>query len=95
MGARVEITCTLVSAEHLGGTFFLKKVNGTFNMEKNAKNQTATFVFPTVDFSQQGLYFCVYIKKLFDNIINYPQGVVAKLSGTVLVFVYRLQYKCK
>lgn len=91
LGVRVEITCSLVSTEHLDGTFFLQKVDSTFNMEKNAENQAATFVFPAVDVRQQGSYFCEYEKKLPDNVINYPQGVLAKLSGTG--FTHGLKYK--
>lgn len=86
------MTCTLVAAEHLGGTFFLKKVNSTFNLEKRAENQTATFVFPIVDISQQGSYFCKYVENLAENPINL-QGVLAKLSGTVHVLSIALNLK--
>lgn len=74
-----------MSTEHLGGTFFLKKDGSTFNLEKTTENQTATFVFPAVDFSQHGSYFCEYEKKIPNQVIKYPQGVVAKLSGMIRV----------
>lgn len=81
-GDRVEITCTIVT-EHLGGTFVLKKMEESFKMEKYSEHEAATFVFPAVDFSQKGAYFCEYQKKLPSQIIYYPQGNTAELSVTV------------
>uniref|UniRef100_UPI0037E85BF4 scavenger receptor cysteine-rich domain-containing protein DMBT1-like n=1 Tax=Semicossyphus pulcher TaxID=241346 RepID=UPI0037E85BF4 len=83
-GDKVEITCT-VATEHLGGTFFLKRLPGTFKMEKYSENEAASFVFPSVTFDQRGSYYCEYQKKLPNNVINYPQGIVAKLSVTVIL----------
>lgn len=80
-GERVEITCT-VATEHLGGTFVLKKSQGSFKMEKYSENDAATFAFPKVDFNQKGSYFCEYQKKLPNQVIFYPQGNVADLSVT-------------
>ncbi|CAJ1078187.1 scavenger receptor cysteine-rich type 1 protein M130-like [Xyrichtys novacula] len=81
-GERVEITCTVLT-EHLGGTFILKRLPGTFKMEKYSENEAATFVFPTVDFTEKGSYFCEYQKRLPNQVINYPQGNIAELSVTV------------
>ncbi|XP_029352823.1 deleted in malignant brain tumors 1 protein-like isoform X2 [Echeneis naucrates] len=81
-GDRVEITCTIVT-EHSGGTFVLKKTQGSFKMEKFSEHESATFAFPAVDFSQRGSYFCEYHKKLPNQVIYYPQGNVADLSVTV------------
>lgn len=81
-GDRVEITCTIVT-EHLGGTFVLKKMEESFKMEKYSEHEAATFVFPAVDFSQKGAYFCEYQKKLPSQIIYYPQGNTAELSVIV------------
>ncbi|XP_042247333.1 scavenger receptor cysteine-rich type 1 protein M130-like [Thunnus maccoyii] len=81
-GERVEITCTVVT-EHLGGTFILKKNQGSFKMEKYSENEAATFVFPKVDFIQKGSYFCEYQKKLPNQIIYFPQGNIAELTVTV------------
>uniref|UniRef100_A0A671VSL3 SRCR domain-containing protein n=1 Tax=Sparus aurata TaxID=8175 RepID=A0A671VSL3_SPAAU len=80
-GDKVEITCTVVS-EHLGGTFVLRKMEGNFRMEKYSQHKAATFVFPSVDFSQKGSYYCEYQKKLPNQVIYYPQGNVAELSIT-------------
>lgn len=80
-GDRVEITCTVVS-EHLGGVFVLKKSQGAFKMEKYSEHEAATFVFPAVNFTQKGSYFCEYQKKLPNQVIYFPQGNVADLSVT-------------
>ncbi|XP_031177501.1 scavenger receptor cysteine-rich type 1 protein M130-like isoform X1 [Sander lucioperca] len=81
-GERVEITCSVVT-EHLGGTFVLKKTQGSFKMEKFSENEAATFILPKADFSQRGSYFCEYQKKLPSQVIYYPQGNTAELSVTV------------
>ncbi|KAM9354220.1 scavenger receptor cysteine-rich domain-containing protein DMBT1-like isoform 2-T2 [Pholidichthys leucotaenia] len=81
-GDKVEITCTVVT-EHHGGTFILKKIQGSFRMEKFTQEESALFVFAKVDFKQKGSYFCEYQKKLVNQIINYPQGNTAELSVTV------------
>ncbi|XP_038582841.1 scavenger receptor cysteine-rich type 1 protein M130-like [Micropterus salmoides] len=81
-GDRVEITCTVVS-EHLGGTFILKKTQGSFQMERFSDHEATTFTFPAVDFNQKGSYFCEYQKKLANQVIYYPQGNTAELSVTV------------
>lgn len=79
-GEKVEITCS-VATEHLGGTFVLKRNQGSFQMEKFSENEAATFVFPKADFSLNGSYFCEYKKKLPEQqAINYPQGNMAELS---------------
>ncbi|KAF1376550.1 hypothetical protein PFLUV_G00212640 [Perca fluviatilis] len=81
-GERVEITCSVVT-EHMGGTFVLKKTQGSFQMEKFSENEAATFILPRADFSQRGSYFCEYQKKLPNQVIYYPQGNTAELSVKV------------
>lgn len=81
-GEKVEITCT-VATEHLGGTFVLKKTQGSFSKEKFSEHEAATFVFPQADFSLNGSYFCEYHKKLPEQIIYYPQGNTVDLSVSV------------
>ncbi|TDH00339.1 hypothetical protein EPR50_G00187460 [Perca flavescens] len=81
-GERVEITCSVVT-EHMGGTFVLKKTQGSFQMEKFSENEAATFILPRADFSQRGSYFCEYQKKLPNQVIYYPQGNTADLSVKV------------
>ncbi|XP_030577946.1 deleted in malignant brain tumors 1 protein-like [Archocentrus centrarchus] len=81
-GDKVEITCTIVT-EHTGGTFVLKKTQGSFQMEKFSDHESATFIFPKVDFSQKGSYYCEYQKKLANQVIYYPQGNAADLSVVV------------
>ncbi|XP_054872022.1 deleted in malignant brain tumors 1 protein-like [Amphiprion ocellaris] len=81
-GDKVEITCTVVT-EQLGGTFVLKKLQDSFQMEKFSDHDTATFTFPAADFSQRGSYFCEYQKKLPTQVIYYPQGNTVDLSVTV------------
>lgn len=78
-GEKVEITCTIVS-EHLGGTFILRRTQDSFKMEKYSENEAATFVFPVVDFSQKGSYFCEYQKKVSSQVIYYPLGNTADLT---------------
>lgn len=78
-GDKVEITCTLVT-ERMGGRFLLKKTQGSFQMEKFSDQASATFVFPKVDFSQKGSYYCEYQKVLASEVIYYPQGNPADLS---------------
>lgn len=87
-GDKVEITCAMVS-EHLGGTFLLRRTQDSFKMEKYSENEAATFVFPVVNFSQKGSYFCEYQKKIASQIINYPQGNTAELTvkGKLFIFV--------
>ncbi|KAM6915022.1 scavenger receptor cysteine-rich domain-containing protein DMBT1-like [Xenentodon cancila] len=81
-GEKVEITCTVL-IEHLGGTFVLKKTQGSFQMEKFSEHEAATFVFPKADFDLKGSYYCEYHKKLPDQVIYYPQGNVVDLSVSV------------
>lgn len=80
-GDKVEITCTIVT-EISGGTFILKKIPGSFKMEKFSQNEAATFTFAAVDFDNKGTYFCEYQKKLLNQVIFYPQGNTAELSVT-------------
>lgn len=86
-GDRVEITCTVVT-EQLGGTFVLSKSQGTFKMEKYSENEAATFIFPKVDFSQKGSYFCDFKKKVQTQVISFPQSNVADLTVTGHFFVF-------
>ena len=51
-------------------------------MEKYSQHEAATFVFPSVDFSQKGSYYCEYQKKLPNQVIYYPQGNVAEVFVT-------------
>ncbi|XP_056872005.1 scavenger receptor cysteine-rich type 1 protein M130-like [Takifugu flavidus] len=88
-GEKVEITCTIVS-EHLGGTFILRRTQDSFKMEKYSENEAATFVFPVVDFSQKGSYFCEYQKKVSSQIIYYPLGNTADLTVKVSLEIPRL-----
>ncbi|XP_017282854.1 deleted in malignant brain tumors 1 protein [Kryptolebias marmoratus] len=82
-GDKVEITCTVIT-EHLGGTFVLKRDQGSFEREKFSEHEAATFVFPNADFSLNGSYFCEYHKKLPEQqVIYYPQGNRADLSVIV------------
>ncbi|KAF1388465.1 hypothetical protein PFLUV_G00090490 [Perca fluviatilis] len=81
-GERVEITCSVVT-EHMGGTFVLKKTQGSFQMKKISENEAATFILPRANFSQRGSYFCEYQKKLPNQVIYYPQGNTAELSVIV------------
>ncbi|XP_068199354.1 scavenger receptor cysteine-rich type 1 protein M130-like [Antennarius striatus] len=81
-GDKVEITCAVVT-QHLGGTFVLRKTQGSFKMEKYSDNDAATFVFPSVDFSQKGSYICEYQKKLPNQVIYFPQGNPVDLSVIV------------
>ncbi|KAK2856304.1 hypothetical protein Q5P01_005039 [Channa striata] len=82
-GDKVEITCTIVT-EHTGGTFFLKKTQDSFKMERFSEHEAAIFSL-TVDFHHMGSYFCEYQKRLVNQIINYPQGNTAELIVTVIL----------
>ncbi|KAF1376544.1 hypothetical protein PFLUV_G00212580 [Perca fluviatilis] len=81
-GERVEITCSVVT-EHMGGTFVLKKTQGSFQMEKFSEKRSCNLYLTDWDFSQRGLYFCEYQKKLPNQVIYYPQGNTAELSVKV------------
>nr|XP_057912674.1 deleted in malignant brain tumors 1 protein-like [Doryrhamphus excisus]XP_057912675.1 deleted in malignant brain tumors 1 protein-like [Doryrhamphus excisus] len=72
-GESLEFTCSVLT-EHMGGTFFLKKAQGSFKIQKYSENEAATFMLPKVNFSHQGSYYCEYQKKLSNNLIYYPQG---------------------
>lgn len=76
-------------AEHLGGTFILRRTQDSFKMEKYSENEAATFSFTVVDFSHKGSYFCEYQKKIGNEVINYPQGNAAELTvkGKRFIFV--------
>ncbi|XP_061756631.1 deleted in malignant brain tumors 1 protein-like isoform X1 [Nerophis ophidion] len=81
-GDNVEFTCSVLT-EHMGGTFLLKKTQGSFKIQKYSENEAATFMIPKVNFSHQGSYFCEYQKKLSNNVIYYPQGNPVELSVKV------------
>ncbi|XP_061560065.1 uncharacterized protein LOC133416834 [Phycodurus eques] len=72
-GDNVEFTCTILT-EHIGGTFLLKRLQGSLKLHKYSESEGATFSMPRVNFSHQGSYFCEYQKKVEGNIIYYPQG---------------------
>lgn len=78
-GDKVDITCTIAS-EQLGGTFILRRTQDSFKIEKYSENEAATFVFPAVDFSQKGSYFCEYQKKVANQVIYFPLGNTAELT---------------
>ncbi|XP_077408214.1 scavenger receptor cysteine-rich type 1 protein M130-like isoform X2 [Vanacampus margaritifer] len=81
-GSKVEFTCTILT-EHVGGTFLLKRLQGTFKLHKYSESEAATFSLPRVNFSHQGSYFCEYQKKLEQNLIYYPQGDPMELTVKV------------
>ncbi|XP_076026959.1 scavenger receptor cysteine-rich domain-containing group B protein-like isoform X2 [Genypterus blacodes] len=81
-GEKVEFTCNVVS-EHLGGTFTLKNSEGTSKKEKYSDSESVTFIFPKVDFSHKGSYFCEYRKRLSDQNIVFPVSDPVELSVIV------------
>ncbi|CAL1586342.1 unnamed protein product [Knipowitschia caucasica] len=81
-GERVEITCTIVT-EQLGGTFVLSNSQGTLKSEKFSESEAATFVFPKVNFTQKGSYFCEFKKKVLSQVISFPQSNIVDLTVKV------------
>ncbi|XP_019740552.1 scavenger receptor cysteine-rich type 1 protein M130-like isoform X1 [Hippocampus comes] len=81
-GENVEFTCTVLT-KHVGGTFLLKKLQGSFKLHKYSESEAATFILPRVNFSHQGSYFCEYQKKVDSEIIYYPQGEPMELAVKV------------
>ncbi|KAK7933217.1 hypothetical protein WMY93_004113 [Mugilogobius chulae] len=62
-GEKAHFTCTL-GAKQTGGTFALKKSNGTFSMEKFSINEAVVFTLPKVNLSLNGHYYCEYKRTL-------------------------------
>ncbi|XP_072298074.1 scavenger receptor cysteine-rich type 1 protein M130-like isoform X2 [Eucyclogobius newberryi] len=81
-GERVEFTCAVVT-EQLGGTFVLRNSQGSLQIEKFSENEAATFVFPKVEFTQKGSYFCEFKKTVQNQVISFPQSNVVELSVKV------------
>ncbi|KAK7906858.1 hypothetical protein WMY93_015470 [Mugilogobius chulae] len=81
-GDRVEMTCTIVT-EQLGGTFVLSNSQGSVKMERFSESEAATFVFPKINFTQKGSYFCEFKKKVQNQLISFPQSNVVDLRVVV------------
>ncbi|XP_055005198.1 deleted in malignant brain tumors 1 protein-like isoform X2 [Boleophthalmus pectinirostris] len=78
-GDRVEFTCTVMT-EQLGGTFVLSNSQGSLKMERFSEGEAAVFVFPKVNFTQKGSYFCEFKKKVQSQVFSFPQSNVVDLS---------------
>ncbi|XP_062390807.1 immunoglobulin superfamily member 1-like isoform X2 [Sardina pilchardus] len=58
-GQSVQMNCS-ISTQHLGGTFTLQQLSGSYRQTKAASGTSAAFTIPQVDFVHQGSYYCQY-----------------------------------
>ncbi|KAG5269642.1 hypothetical protein AALO_G00204310 [Alosa alosa] len=79
-GQSAQMRCS-ISTQHLGGTFTLQQLSGSFTEKKISTGTSALFTIPQVDFIHEGAYYCQYKTRVSRREFTSPQ------SATVSLFV--------
>ncbi|KAG5269644.1 hypothetical protein AALO_G00204330 [Alosa alosa] len=79
-GQSAQMRCS-ISTQHLGGTFTLQQLSGSFRETKISTVTSALFTIPQVDFIHEGAYYCRYQTRVSRREFTSPQ------SATVSVIV--------
>ncbi|KAL2096556.1 hypothetical protein ACEWY4_008704 [Coilia grayii] len=81
-GQSVQMSCS-ISTQHLGGTFTLQQLSGSFRDTKRVSGGSATFTIPQVDFIHEGAYYCQYQTPVSGRDFTSSQSKTVKFSVTV------------
>ncbi|XP_030592655.1 immunoglobulin superfamily member 1-like [Archocentrus centrarchus] len=82
-GQNVSITCS-ISTQHLGGTFTLQQISGSFRKTQTSSRNSATFNIPQVNFNNEGSYQCQYQTRVSSRDFSSPQSNSVRISVTVI-----------
>ncbi|XP_063066102.1 deleted in malignant brain tumors 1 protein-like [Engraulis encrasicolus] len=80
-GQPVQMTCT-ISTEHLGGTFTLQQLSGSYRAEKQGSTPTVDFTIPQAYNSHSGSYYCQYETRVNDRLFNSTLSNLLNFSVT-------------
>ncbi|KAL3987670.1 hypothetical protein ACER0C_014785 [Sarotherodon galilaeus] len=83
-GQNVGIHC-LISTQHLGGTFTLQQISGSFRKNQTSSTNSSTFNITQVNFNNEGLYQCQYQTRVSGREFRSPQSDSIRLSVTVIL----------
>uniref|UniRef100_A0A3Q0RYK5 Ig-like domain-containing protein n=1 Tax=Amphilophus citrinellus TaxID=61819 RepID=A0A3Q0RYK5_AMPCI len=78
-GQDISITCS-ISTQHLGGTFTLQQISGSFRKTQISSRNSATFNIPQVNFNNEGSYQCQYQTRVSSRNFSSPQMILPKPS---------------
>ncbi|KAL2085665.1 hypothetical protein ACEWY4_018985 [Coilia grayii] len=81
-GQEVQMTCS-ISTQHLGGSFTLRKVSGSFTESQSTSRNSATFTFHRADLSHEGSYYCQYRTTVSNREFSSPQSNIVSFSVIV------------
>ncbi|XP_076138919.1 uncharacterized protein LOC143122024 [Alosa pseudoharengus] len=74
-----------ISTQHLGGTFTLQQLSGSFTETKISTGTSALFTIPQVDFIHEGAYYCRYQTRVSSREFTSPQSDTVSLSVIVVL----------
>ncbi|KAL2096555.1 hypothetical protein ACEWY4_008703 [Coilia grayii] len=80
-GQSVKMSCS-ISTQHLGGTFTLQQLSGSFRDTKRVSGGSATFTIPQVDFIHEGVYYCQYQTRVSGRDFTSSQSNTVRFSVT-------------
>ncbi|XP_076139211.1 uncharacterized protein LOC143122237 [Alosa pseudoharengus] len=83
-GESVQMRCS-ISTQHLGGTFTLQQLSGSFKGTKISTGTSALFTIPQVDFIHEGAYYCQYQTRVSSHEFTSPQSATVSLSVIVVL----------
>ncbi|XP_076138916.1 uncharacterized protein LOC143122022 isoform X1 [Alosa pseudoharengus] len=83
-GQSVQMRCS-TSTQHLGGTFTLQQLSGSFTETKISTGTSALFTIPQVDFIHEGAYYCRYQIRGSSREFTSPQSATISLSVIVVL----------
>ncbi|XP_041919084.1 uncharacterized protein LOC121683516 isoform X3 [Alosa sapidissima] len=83
-GQSAQMRCS-ISTQHLGGTFTLQQLSGSFKGTKISTGASALFTIPQVDFIHEGAYNCQYKTRVSTREFTSPQSATVSLSVIVVL----------
>ncbi|KAG5269689.1 hypothetical protein AALO_G00204900 [Alosa alosa] len=83
-GQSAEMRCS-ISTQHLGVTFTLQQLSGSFTETKRDTGASALFTIPQVDFIHEGDYYCQYQTRVSTREFTSPQSATVSLSVIVVL----------
>ncbi|XP_076138965.1 immunoglobulin superfamily member 1-like isoform X2 [Alosa pseudoharengus] len=83
-GQSAQMSCS-ISTQHMGGTFTLQQLSGSFTETKISTGTSALFTIPQVDFIHEGAYYCQYQKRVSTREFTSSQSATVSLSVIVVL----------
>ncbi|XP_062408011.1 platelet glycoprotein VI-like [Sardina pilchardus] len=83
-GQSAQMRCS-ISTQHLGGTFTLQQLNGSFTETVEDTGTSANFTIPQVDFTHEGAFYCQYQTRVSRRNFTSPQSDTISLSVIVVL----------